>query len=134
MTIGERQLDVSLYGARVPELEVAEDTAWLDAFGVVPHTEEISGDEYVRELRVPIDAADELHVTWDVTDDSVRVRYRRADSIVADLYREGATFLGVERNGSITALIMEYRTTDAVGCTRIQVTPVVVVEDKFLNI
>jgi hypothetical protein len=124
---------VYLYGARVPGLEVADDTAWLDAFGVEPQTEEVSDDEYVRELRIPTDAAEELHITWDVTDGSVRVRHRRADSIVVDLYREQATLLGVERSGRITALVMEYGTADAVGRARIQVTPELVIEDKFLR-
>ncbi|WP_146246141.1 hypothetical protein [Actinoplanes xinjiangensis] len=75
----------------MPGLKVADDAAWRDAFGVVPQTEGVSGDEYVRELRIPTDAAEELHITWDVTDDSVRVRHRRADSVVVDLYREQAT-------------------------------------------
>jgi hypothetical protein len=126
-------LDVGLYGTRVPTLEVAEDAAWLDVFGVLLRTEEISGDGYVRELLIPAGVAEELHVTWDVTDNSVRVRHRRVASIVVDLYREGAALLAVERNGSVTALVMEYRLADAVGRTRIQVTPEVVIEDKFLR-
>ncbi|MEU4562738.1 hypothetical protein AB0F72_30540 [Actinoplanes sp. NPDC023936] len=119
----ERLLGVCLYGARVPGLEVADDAAWLDAFGVVPQTEEVSGDEYVRELRISTDVAEELHITWDVTDDSVRVRHRRADRVVVDLYREHATLLRTERNGTITALVMEYGTSDTVGLVRVQVTP-----------
>jgi len=129
----ERLLGVCLYGARMPGLEVADDAAWLDAFGVVPQTEEVSGDEYVRELRIPTDVAEELHITWDATDDSVRVRHRRADGVVVDLYREQATLLRAERNGTITALVMEYGTSDAVGRVRVQVTPEVVIEDKFLR-
>ena len=95
-----RSLDVCLYGARVPGLEVADDMTWFDAFGVVPQTEEITDDEYVRELRIPTGAAEELHITWDVTDDSVRVRHRRADGIAVDLYREAATLLGIESKGT----------------------------------
>jgi len=123
-----------LYGARVPGLEVVDDAAWLDVFGVLPQTEEVSGDEYVRELRIPTDVAEELHVTWDVTDDSVRVRHRRAGGGVAvDLYREQATLLRAERNGTITALVVEYGTSDAVGRVRVQVTPEVLIEEKFLR-
>ncbi|WP_212988150.1 hypothetical protein [Actinoplanes auranticolor] len=117
----------------MPGLEVADDAAWLDAFGVVPQTEEVSGDEYVRELRIPTGEAEELHMTWDVTDDSVRVRHRRAGSVIVDLYREQAILLRVERNGTITAVVMEYGTSDAVGRVRIQVTPEVVIEDKYLR-
>jgi hypothetical protein len=124
---------VCLYGAGVPGLEVADDAAWLDAFGVLPQTEEVSGDEYVRELRISTHVAEELHVTWDITHDSVRVRHRRADVVVVDLYREQATLLRAERNGTTTALVMEYSTSDAVGRIRVQVAPEVVIEDKFLR-
>jgi hypothetical protein len=128
----ERRVLVCLYGARVPGFDVADDAAWLDTFGVVPATEEDSGDEYVRELRIPTDMA-ELHITWDVIDGSVRVRMRRAGNVVVDLYREQVARLGVDRNGKSTALVMEYRAADAVGRARIQVTPHVVIEDTFLR-
>lgn len=133
METNERLLGVCLYGARVPGLEVTDDATWLNAFGVVPQTEEASGDEYVRELRIPMDDAAELHITWDVTDGSVRVRHRRAEAVVVDLYREQATLLSAERNGTIAALVVEYGTSDAVGRVRVQVTPEVVIEDKFLR-
>jgi hypothetical protein len=41
--------------------------------------------------------------------------------------------LWAERKGTITALVMEYGTSDAVGRVRVQVTPEVVIEDKFLR-
>ncbi|MFC4069983.1 hypothetical protein [Actinoplanes subglobosus] len=117
----------------MPGLKVADDATWLEVFGVVPQTEEVSGDEYVRELRISTDVAEELHITWDVTDDSVRVRHRKAAGVVVDLYREQATLLRAESKGTTTALVMEYGTSDAAGCVRVQVTPEVVIEDKFLR-
>ena len=114
-------------------LEVAEDASWLDALGVIPQTEEVSGDEYVRELRIPLAEAEELLVSWDVTDGSVRVRHQRAGDVVVDLYRERATLLSIERVGESTALVVEYRAANAVGRARIEVTPAVMIEDKFLR-
>lgn len=121
------------YGARMPRLEVADDNAWLDAFGLKPRTEEVTGDEFVKELRIPAGATEELHLTWDVTDDSVRVRLRKAGRVVVDLYREQTTLLGVERDGSVTTVIIEYRTTDTAGRAHIQVTPEIAIEDKVLR-
>jgi hypothetical protein len=129
----ERLLGVCLYGARVPGLKVADDAEWLDAFGVVPQTEVSSGNEYVRELRILTGVAEELHITWDVTDDSVRVRHRRAEAVVVDLYREQATLLKAGRNGTIAAVVMEYGSSDAAGRVCVQVTPEVAIEDKFLR-
>ncbi len=131
--MSETCLGESLYGARVPRLDVSEDELWLDAFGVAPQTEEVSGDELVRQLLIPIDVAEEIHVTWDVTDDSVRVRHRRADRLLVDLHREQATLLRVEKSAATTALIMEYRASDAEGRARIQVSPEVVIRDTFLR-
>jgi hypothetical protein len=122
-----------LYGARVPRLEAADDASWLDAVGIVPQTEEISGDDYVRELRIPTGVAEELHITWDVTDDSVRIRHRRADKVLVDLFREQATRLRIEKAEDTTALVLEYGSTDGAGRTRIQVSPEVVIEDNFLR-
>ena len=48
-------------------------------------------------------------------------------------YREQATLLRAERNGTIAALVVEYGTSDAVGRVRVQATPKVVIEDKFLR-
>jgi hypothetical protein len=85
----------------VPKLEVASDEAWQDCLGVSPQTEDISGDEYVRELRIPVTAAEQVQITWDVTDDSVRVRHHRDGRIVSDLFREMATLLTVAKLGSV---------------------------------
>ncbi len=48
-------------------------------------------------------------------------------------YREQATLLRAERNGTIAALVVEYGTSDAVGRVRVQTTPKVVIEEKFLR-
>jgi hypothetical protein len=117
----------------VPKLEVAADQAWLACLGVLPETEAVSGDEYVRELRVPIADAEEVQITWDVTDDSVRVRHHRDGRIVSDLFREMATLLTVAGTGSVGEVIIEYGSNGMSGRARIQVLPAVLIEDTLLR-
>lgn len=117
----------------MPVLEVAEDARWLEAFGVTPQTEEVSGDDYVREVRVPTDGDDELHVTWDDTNASVRVRHERSGAILVDLYRESASRQLVGNSGRLTAIVVEYGSAELVGRIRVQMTPTFAIEDNFLR-
>jgi hypothetical protein len=117
----------------VPVLEVSEDAWWLDAFGVVPQTEDVTCDEYVREVRIPADGGEELHVTWDTTDASVRIRFGRSGTVLLDLYRESASRVLVEVAPGLTALVVEYGSAESVGRVRVQITPKVAVEDTFLR-
>jgi hypothetical protein len=117
----------------VAQLDVAEDQAWLAALGVLPHAEKVSGDEFVRELIVPVSDTEEVRVTWDVTDSSVRVRHQRNGTIVCDLFREMATRLTVVGTGSKGEVIVEYGSTEWSGRARIQVLPDVVIEDSVLR-
>lgn len=121
------------YDAGVPKLEVAADQIWLDHLGVLPKTEEVSGDEYVREVRVSSADAEEVQLTWDVTDDSVRVRHYRDGRIVCDLFREMATLLTVAGTESATEVLIEYGSDGWFGRARVQVLPVVLIEDKLLR-
>ena len=114
-------------------LEVADDQAWLAALGVLPSTEEASGDDYVRELVIPVSGSEEVRVTWDVTDGSVRVRHLRDGSIVLDLFRELATRLTVVSTGSAREVVVEYGSADWSGRARVQVLPEVRVEDNVLR-
>ena len=117
----------------MPRLEVADDQAWLASLGVLPETEEATGDEYVRELRIPITDAEEVQITWDVTDSSVRVRHHRSGRVVCDLYREMATLLTVVGTGSAGEVIIEYGSDDWFGRARVQVLPEVLIEDTVLR-
>jgi hypothetical protein len=117
----------------VPKFEVADDQAWLACLGVSPETEQASGDEYVRELRVLVADSEEVQITWDVTDDSVRIRHRRDGRLVADLFREMATRLTVARTGSAREVIIEYGSAGWSGRARIEVLPAVFVEDTLLR-
>lgn len=114
-------------------LEVADDKSWLACLGVLPATEEVSGDEFVQEVRVPVTDTEEVQITWDVTDDSVRVRHRRDGRIVSDLFRETATLLTVAGTGSIAEIFIEYGAGGCSGRARIQVLPAVVIEDALLR-
>jgi hypothetical protein len=53
--------------------------------------------------------------------------------MVLDLYRELSTRLLVDRHGGRTSLVVEYGAPEAIGRTRIQVIPAVVVEDTLLR-
>lgn len=117
----------------MPRLEVADDQAWLAALGVMPHTEEISGDEYVRELIVPVSDSEEVRITWDITDGSVRVRHQRNGIIVCDLFREMAARLTVVGTGSAGEIIVEYGSSGWSGRARVQVLPEVRIEDEVLR-
>jgi hypothetical protein len=70
----------------VPVLEVPDDATWIEVLGVLPQTEDVSGDEYVREVRIPAGSGEELLVTWDITDASVRLRYASSGEVLVDLY------------------------------------------------
>lgn len=117
----------------MPRLEVADDQTWLASVGVIPRTEEVTDDESVRELRIPLTDADEVQLTWDINDRSVRVRHHRGGEIVTDLYRDLATLLTVVRTGAAREIIIEYGSTGWSGHTRIQLLPHVLVEDKVLR-
>lgn len=117
----------------MPKLEVAADKAWAACLGVSPETHDVSGDEYVREVRVPIADAEEVRITWDVTEDSVRVRHHRDGRIVSDLFREMATLLTVTETGSVREVVIEYGSDGWSGRARIQVFPAVLIEDTVLR-
>jgi hypothetical protein len=113
-------------------LVVADDAAWLAAFGVLPRVEEVTGDEDVREIQLPISESEDLHLTWDVPDASVRIRYRWNARVVVNVFRKLATLLTVEiHDDRRVVVVVEYRTSEAVGRCRIQVSPEFVLEDSF---
>jgi len=93
----------------------------------------VTDDESVRELRIPVTDGDEVQVTWDINDRSVRVRHHRGGEIVTDLYRDLATLLTVVRTGAARELVIEYGSSGWSGHTRIQLVPHVLVEDKVLR-
>ncbi|WP_250030262.1 hypothetical protein [Paractinoplanes maris] len=93
----------------------------------------MTGDEFVRELRFPVSDVEEVQITWDVTDDSVRVRHRRDGRVVCDLFREMATLLTVAGTGPGAEVIVEYGSDGWSGRARIQVLPAVVIEDTLLR-
>ncbi|WP_370963779.1 hypothetical protein [Amycolatopsis sp. cg9] len=114
------------------EFVIAEDDVWLSAFGAVPQTEEASGDDFVRELRIPVSVTEELHLTWDVNHRSVRFRYARATKAVTDLYREGATLLTVGDQESGAMVVLKYRADGCRGRTCVRTQPAFALKDTFL--
>jgi hypothetical protein len=102
--------------------------------GVIPAAETVSGDEFVREVVYPGTGGSEtVHVTWDVTDNSVRIRHRRGDDVVADLHREMATLLTVRGVGESAEILLEYGSASHSGRTRVRLAPEVLIEDTFVR-
>ena len=114
-------------------LQVADDEAWWTALGVTP-AEVVAGDDFVREVICPVtDSSDTVHVSWDVTDHSVRLRHRRGGVVVTDLYREMATLLTVAGEGDSAEIVLEYGLARHVGHTRVRLTHEVLIEDTLLR-
>ena len=80
-----------------------------------------------------VEDPEEVLITWDVTDDSVRVRHRRDGTNVSNLFRELATLLTVTGTGSVVEVIIEYGSNGWTGRSRIQVRPEIVIEDKLVR-
>lgn len=115
------------------EFFVADDEVWLSAFGVLPQAEEASGDDWVREVWVPVSVTEELHISWDVVQQCVRVRYTRASDVIVDLYREQATLLTVDDHKTGPVVVLEYYAEGCSGRTRVQTQPTLAVKDTFLR-
>ena len=115
-------------------LQVADDEAWWTVLGVTPAAEAVSGDEFVREVIYPVTGSSEtIHVTWDVTDNSVRVRHRRGDVVVTNLHRDMANRLTVSGDRESAEILLEYGSAQQSGRTRVRVAPEVFIEDTFLR-
>lgn len=115
-------------------LDIADDEAWWTVLGIVPADQADAGDAYVREVVYPVnDDGETVHVTWHEVDASVRIRHRRGDAVVTDLYREMATLLTVARDGGSAVIILEYGAAGQSGRTRVRLAPEVLVEDAVLR-
>ncbi|EME63337.1 hypothetical protein [Amycolatopsis decaplanina] len=115
------------------EFVVAEDEVRLSAFGVLPQAEKASGDDWVREVRVPVSVTEELHVTWDVIGRSVRVRYEQSSKVVVDVYREQAALLTIEAHETGPVVALEYYAEGCRGRTCVQTQPTFALQDNFLR-
>jgi hypothetical protein len=82
-------------GREQPVVEPSDDE-WLRAFGVVPTDEEVTGDDLVREVKIPIVDDGLLHLTSDVADGSVRVRWYIGDVRVVDVFRQSVSSIKIE--------------------------------------
>ncbi len=112
---------------------VADDDVWLSAFGVLPQAEEASGDDWVREVRAPVSVTGELHLSWDVINQSVRVRYTLASDLIVDVYREQATLLTVDDRKTGPVVVLEYYAEGCRGRTIVRTQPTLALTDIFLR-
>lgn len=115
------------------QMVVAESEVWDQTFGVQPQPEESSGGSFVREVRIPINESDELHLTWDAVDRSVRVRRLHGAAVGLDLYREGATLITLESSATNKTVILEYGVDGYTGHMRIDLVPTFALRDVLLR-
>ena len=115
------------------EFVVAEDDVWFSAFDVFPQVEEASDELTVREVRFPVSATEQLHISWDTIMRSARIRYRRASDVVVDVYREQVTRLTVETHKTGPVIAVDYHAEDCDGRTRVHVRPAFALRDTFLR-
>jgi hypothetical protein len=115
------------------EFAVADDEAWLSVFGIAPQAEEASGEKWVREVRIPISATEELHVSWDVVERSVRVRWEQASRLIVDVYREQTTRLTVDDHNNEPLVLVEYHAGGCSGRTVVRTRPNFTMKDTFLQ-
>ncbi|GAA1018821.1 MULTISPECIES: hypothetical protein [Amycolatopsis] len=115
------------------EFVVAEDEVWFSVFDVLPRTEEATGDDFVREVRIPVSETEELHLSWDATHRSVRFRHRRESDIVVDVYREHATLLTIEVRDTGPVVVAEYHANGFRGRTAVRFRPTFALTDVLLQ-
>lgn len=115
------------------EFVVATDDVWDASLGVLPQAEEVSGDDFVREIRFPISTSEELHLTWDSTDASVRIRYLREHALIVDIYCEHATLLTTEQVDKERFVVVEHGSGEVTGRCRVRIVPAFALEDTSLR-
>ena len=105
-------------------METPEDSDWLRTFGSPSVTEEVSGDDFVRELRLEPESDQLLHVTWDVVGDSLRVRWTVGGVLRLDIFREGVWRISLgDQPAGTSGFRADYRHDDLSATTFVQVWP-----------
>lgn len=115
------------------DLGVPDDERWMDVFGVEPRTEQSSGDDFVREVLLPLGHDGQLRVTWDATNSSFRLRHERAGVSALDFYREVVTEISIERRQAARWLVVEYGQLGLVGRLLVRIDERLSVEDSLLR-
>ena len=105
----------------------------VSVFDVFPQTEESSGDDFVREVKIALSETEELHLAWDTSHRSVRIRYRREADLVVDVFRELVTVLTIEIREAGPVIAMEYRAEGCRGRTCVRTRPAFALTDVLLQ-
>lgn len=112
---------------------MAEDDVWFSAFDVFPQAGKASDEASVREVRFPLSATEELHISWDTIARSARIRYRRGSDVIVDVHREQVTRLAVETHRTGPVIAVDYAAEDCDGRTRVHTRPAFALRDTFLR-
>ena len=109
---------------------VPGDDEFLDTFGIEPV---VDGDEpTIRIVSLDADSGEDVHLSYNVTGRSVRLRWSKGGQVLGDVFREGATHLTVDSTKSEISISVEFETEGLAGGLRIQLTPFFLFEDKLL--
>jgi hypothetical protein len=98
--------------------------------GVTPEAADEDGT--ARKLRITIDVGDVLTLTYDAPGRSIRCRWEKGESVVIDVFREGATRLAVDASKAETSLVSEFETDSLAGRLKLRVFPTVRIVDELL--
>jgi hypothetical protein len=112
------------------ELVVPQDQELIEALGTAP---EQSGDsESARVLDIPINSTERLVFSYDTIGRSVRVKWYDEDSLRLDLFREGACQISLRTEGGATLISVRFEIEGVAGNLKLQVYPVVAIDDRLL--
>ena len=109
---------------------VADDPTWERRFGVLPRWESAADDDFVRELSVPVnDDGLDIQLTWDETDQSVRIRLRSGGRMLLDLFRDEVSLLTLIDDD----VVVEYGPANYRGRTVVGIAPGLSIYDAALS-
>jgi hypothetical protein len=108
---------------------VPADRVFVEEFGVAPVA--VEDAETASQFEVAV-GEDVLDFTYDVLGRSIRCLWSRGDTLLLDIFREGATHLMVYTTPGETHLRTEFETDSLRGYLDIQVFPTLGFEDSLL--
>lgn len=113
---------------------VHDDDDWLRCFGVLPQTHSASDEEWVRELTLYVSDTEQVLLTWDVHDESVRLSYSvGSDRPLVEVFREKVLSLTADRRGTVATVEVAWGTDSLAGRTIVTITPAFHLHDTLLR-
>jgi len=108
---------------------VPSGAEWIDALGVEPDA--VVGEVAVSRVRWAT-GHEELDLTFDVPGNSIRCRWRRGDTVLLDIFREGARQLSVSSGRGQAHVVIVFETDGLRGELTIKLVPEIQINDQLL--